>query len=183
MFNPASYEENVLETQQEGFHVLTVSATDADADAVVTYSIPSGLPFAIDQNGELTLKSLNPGQLPLDYETQTKYEFYITATDNGDRSSTAAVIVNVLDVNDNTPTFVVPSQSVDVPEDEEVNSIVATVSASDPDSGLNGMVTYEIIDGNLEEKFQINRVSFFPLNYYIFAFSFFGVCKYIKPAM
>jgi len=50
-------------------------------------------------------------------------------------SSTVTVYINVIDENDNTPVFESNSYNVDVYENATVNTVVATVTATDRDSG------------------------------------------------
>lgn len=41
----------------------------------------------------------------LDYEQQTSYSLTLEAKDGGNRTTTANILVNVIDVNDNAPIF------------------------------------------------------------------------------
>lgn len=50
-------------------------------------------------------------------------------------SSTVTVYINVIDENDNVPVFETNSYNVDVYENATVNTVVATVTATDRDSG------------------------------------------------
>lgn len=43
--------------------------------------------------------------LELDYEQQMSYSLTLEAKDGGNRTTTANILVNVIDVNDNTPIF------------------------------------------------------------------------------
>ena len=59
-------------------------------------------PFTVDpDNGDLILES------SLDYEDMQSYNFFVLASDGGDPrgSNFAQVVVNVIDVNDNSPIF------------------------------------------------------------------------------
>lgn len=57
---------------------------------------------------------------------------------------TATVVVNVLDVNDNSPVFKDITYHVDLPENGE-NQVIHSVLATDRDSGPNGQISYSII--------------------------------------
>lgn len=57
-------------------------------------------------------------------------------------SSTVTVYVNVIDENDNAPVFETNTYNVDIYENATVNTVVATVMATDRDSGKH--VTYYI---------------------------------------
>lgn len=50
-------------------------------------------------------------------------------------SSTVTVYINVIDENDNAPVFETNSYNVDVYENATVNTVVASVMATDRDSG------------------------------------------------
>lgn len=50
-------------------------------------------------------------------------------------SSTVTVYVNVIDENDNAPVFETNGYNVDVYENATVNTVVATATATDRDSG------------------------------------------------
>ena len=90
----------------------------------------------------------------LDFETRRRYSIYVKATDNIDNSAnqrssqTQAITIDIRDVNDNAPTIV---NSGDKPktilENAFVNgqTIIETVSATDPDDGDNGKVDYQLI--------------------------------------
>lgn len=53
------------------------------------------------------------------------------------------------DINDNPPVFPNSGYSFMVSQDAEADMAVITVTATDEDSGENGRVSYEILQGNL----------------------------------
>lgn len=57
------------------------------------------------------------------------------------RSDNAVVNITVIDVNDNTPKFSGKSYSEKL---DELSTIVLTVTATDSDSGTNGMIDFSI---------------------------------------
>lgn len=61
-------------------------------------------------------------------------------------SGTATVLCSVLDENDNEPEFTQPSVHISIPENLPPG-VVHTAQASDPDSGLNGSITYSLHHG------------------------------------
>lgn len=72
-------------------------------------------------------------------------------------SSTATVVVEVLDENDNSPQFSHKLFQVKLPEQQstaEPQNIYRLV-ARDDDVGLNGMITYSLED-SLQDRFGIN---------------------------
>ena len=66
------------------------------------------------------------------------------------------MILNVRDVNDQTPKFSADSYVAKVALDAEPDSHVLLVVATDLDNGDNGKVVYNITSGNSEGAFKIN---------------------------
>lgn len=74
--------------------------------------------------------------------------------------SSTTIYVRIADENDNAPMF---------PEEEyvtilsegplTVGATIATVTAIDPDEGLNGTLRYAIAQGNLDQTFRINNIT------------------------
>lgn len=153
VFDPPNYERRVSETALVGEPVLQVFAVDKDSgkDSRIFYNITSGNidgTFSIDpQNGNIIL------QIPLDYETLKLYKLHVEASD-GKFSSGANVSIQVVDYNDNSPKFSLPSFSFSVPENISVGQLVGTVNASDKDSFDNADIHYSISSNY--DKFAIN---------------------------
>ncbi|XP_041055633.1 protocadherin-16-like [Carcharodon carcharias] len=143
MFEKDVYELQVPENQ-ERVSLFTAKATDKDSgeNGRLEYEIIEGDPnghFWIDQNtGILSTMS------GLDRESISLYTLTILARDQGipQHSCTVSVSVTVLDINDNSPTFMEPSYTIDIPEDSAVGTVIQTVSAADGDEGSNGDVLY-----------------------------------------
>ena len=77
----------------------------------------------------------------------------------GARFAIFKVNVEVIDLNDNTPTFSKPQYTLDVPEDTSLGTTVFTFLASDPDDGNNGLVTYSLLFSNCSELWILNSTS------------------------
>lgn len=126
--------------------LIQFRATDADlgVNSEVVYSITAGNrkdTFHVDaMTGVLYLHK------PLDYEELSAYQLNITASDNGNPrlSTTILFAIAVQDANDNPPSF--PSTAIvrQIREGIPVHTPIVTVTADDPDSSLNGKVTYAI---------------------------------------
>ncbi|XP_052077487.1 protein dachsous-like [Mytilus californianus] len=142
--------------QQSLQKILAHDKDDGD-NGKIFYTIEAGNTgnaFEIDsETGELTCNSL-------DREVVSTYNLTIGARDQGQtsRKATCVVIVNVLDVNDNAPSFAKYSYGYNIPEDTAVGSTVLLVSAMDVDQGDNAKVTYSL-GNDTEGQFQINSVS------------------------
>lgn len=62
------------------------------------------------------------------------------------RSTRALVTVDVLDVNDNAPTFEQETYTAVIPENAPSGVSVVNITATDPDEDKGGVINYEIID-------------------------------------
>ncbi|XP_037117265.1 protocadherin alpha-C2-like [Syngnathus acus] len=80
----------------------------------------------------------------LDRELQAVHQLILTAVDGGvpARTGTASIIVRVLDVNDNAPSFDKDKYLVDVMENSPIGSLVIQLNATDLDEGSNSDVFY-----------------------------------------
>jgi hypothetical protein len=100
----------------------TVSATDADSDAV-TFSV-SGSELAITSGGVLTFASAP------DYETKSSYTATVTASD-GINSTTQDITVSVTDVDDTAPVITSGATGTNLVENAGAGQTVYTITASD----------------------------------------------------
>ncbi|KAM4555055.1 uncharacterized protein PAE49_014239 [Odontesthes bonariensis] len=100
-------------------------------------------------------------QKPLDREKQDQISLVLTAVDGGEpqMSGTMLIVITVLDVNDNAPVFTQQTYKSTVTENSPTGTVVATVTASDADQGMNGKITYSITNAVDEDReiFQINK--------------------------
>ncbi|XP_067623757.1 LOW QUALITY PROTEIN: cadherin-related tumor suppressor-like [Eurosta solidaginis] len=152
-FAQTASEVSVLETSAIGTELMRFRATDSDLgiNSQVTFSITAGNrkdTFHIDAiSGSLYLHK------SLDYEETTAYNLNITASDGGTPrlSNTIIFTVNVVDENDNPPSF--PNTAIvrQIKEGIAVKTPIVTITAEDPDSGLNGKVTYAIVKQDPEQ--------------------------------
>ncbi|KFU99901.1 Cadherin EGF LAG seven-pass G-type receptor 2, partial [Pterocles gutturalis] len=82
----------------------------------------------------------------LDYESQKNYILNISLSD-GNATDYATVFIKVTDVNDNSPVFGITSTTVTILENMPAGTSVTSVSATDVDEGLNGLVVYTLKGG------------------------------------
>ena len=84
----------------------------------------------------------------LNFETTTTYTLIVQALDSnsapGALSSTAVVIVNIDPVNEADPVFSSSTYTVTIQEDTSIGQSILKVSASDADSGSDGVITYSM---------------------------------------
>lgn len=154
----------VTENALNGTAIFRANATDADAgdNAKVSYSLVTDTKdFSVDKSTGILFVSNN-----LDRERQDLYELKIRATDGGGRGpnypplySEALVRISIDDINDNAPKFSLPSYSVKIREDIPKGSVVAAVTAFDPDLGPEGEVVYSSEDVDSDGSFKIDSLS------------------------
>uniref|UniRef100_A0A3B4BAR4 Cadherin domain-containing protein n=1 Tax=Periophthalmus magnuspinnatus TaxID=409849 RepID=A0A3B4BAR4_9GOBI len=126
--------------------LITVTDADAGDNSVVTLSILNSKDnFIIDpQTGVIK------PNITFDREQQSSYTFMVKAVDGGQppSSSYAKVTINVVDVNDNRPVFVIPSSNYSydlVRTSTTPGAVVTRVFAIDNDTGMNAELHYSII--------------------------------------
>lgn len=157
-FTKDIYQASISESAQNLTQLLRVSASDVDENknGLVRYDILEGNEeeqFSIDStSGQVTLVG------KLDYETTPFYSLKIMVEDSGivPLSSTCVLSISVLDDNDNSPSFPKTTLTVDVLENMRIGELVASVTATDSDSGSNADITYSISATNNHGTFSIS---------------------------
>ncbi|XP_023246890.1 cadherin-related tumor suppressor [Copidosoma floridanum] len=145
---------SVPETTALNVELLRFRATDADlgSNAELSYAITAGNKYDAfhvePATGALYLRK------PLDYEDQKFHQLNVSCSDSGHPrlSSLVSLRVDVVDANDNPPVF--PNTAIvrQIVEGLPVHRPVVTVSAEDPDSGDNGLVSYAIASQEPEDE-------------------------------
>ncbi|KAJ8985393.1 hypothetical protein NQ317_007551 [Molorchus minor] len=161
-FTQQQYSASVWEGNKKGAFVLQVIAFDADegANSRILYHIVDGNhdnAFKIEPAFSGTLKT----NIVLDREIRDTYRLTVIATDEGvpQMTGTARIRINVVDVNDNQPTFP-PHSIITVKEDMGVGTALTTVTANDVDT--YPALTYSFSKDNDKEYlkyFSIDRFS------------------------
>ena len=122
--------------------IYTVVATDIDASDVLTYSLAN--------TGDYSYLNINPAtgavtlKMYADYETKASYSFTVVATDAGGLSSSKAVTVSVINMNE-SPIFSPSVQSLtytDTVATDSFSPTSGTFIATDVDA--NTTLTYGI---------------------------------------
>lgn len=70
---------------------------------------------------------------------------------------TTEVKIHVLDLNDNAPRFILDSYQKVISENATVDSQILRVTATDADSGTNGQVHYSLLNGNVNNTFELDN--------------------------
>uniref|UniRef100_W5MZS7 Cadherin domain-containing protein n=1 Tax=Lepisosteus oculatus TaxID=7918 RepID=W5MZS7_LEPOC len=164
VFTQAVYKAVVVENAMKGTLVTTVSATDIDegSNAIVTYSmshVADGIDklFQIDpHSGEVKVA----GQI--DFEKSKYYQINIQAKDDGSLTDSSKILLEVVDVNDNSPEITLMSFSNAVPENALPGTVIAMLNIQDQDSGNNGIV-HCIINENIPFKITLSSSTFYNL--------------------
>ncbi|XP_036168184.1 protocadherin gamma-B7 isoform X12 [Myotis myotis] len=156
-----SLSDHILEDSRPGMVVALFKTRDWDSgeNAKVTCKLSSNVPFKIHSSSNNYYKLVTDGAL--DRELTPEYNVTITATDRGKPplSSSTTITLRVTDVNDNAPVFQQPAYLVHVPENNPPGASIAQASASDPDLGPNGQVSYSIVASDLEPRALSSYVS------------------------
>ncbi|XP_054282044.1 fat-like cadherin-related tumor suppressor homolog [Macrosteles quadrilineatus] len=157
MFKVNRWSVQIREDIEVGQIVLKLEAIDIDSgsNGMIRYSLDtdSMQQFAIDSfNGILMVLS------SLDREKKAQYNISVVATDQGtiSLSSTAYVNLEVLDVNDNPPTFLTPNVTTVLQADRMPGWAVFHFAVTDADLTLNSSFIFHITEGNSKDMFRID---------------------------
>ncbi|XP_033015793.1 protocadherin-7 isoform X3 [Lacerta agilis] len=132
--------------------LVQVSDRDQGENGVVTCTVVGDVPFQLKPASEGEGEPQNKRKYflhtsaPLDYEAVRDYNVVIVAVDSGSPSlsSNNSLLVRVGDTNDNPPVFSQAVLEVSFPENNAPGERVATVIATDADSGKNAEIAYSL---------------------------------------
>ncbi|XP_014838553.1 PREDICTED: protocadherin-15 isoform X4 [Poecilia mexicana] len=145
-----------VQEEQANLFVGQVRATDPDAGAngQVYYRIVN-FPdlFVISANGSIYTKR------PLDRELRDQYSLIVEASDGAvdPRRTALTLLVQILDIDDNSPVFSQQVYVVNVPENSPVGTVVLKLSAVDTDLFSN--ITYRIKTESARQLFSLNPIT------------------------
>ena len=174
VFSPLLYSTVLTESTPNGTYIgVTVKATDDDtgSDGEIRFGLLGdhrNYDFEIDAiSGNISI-----GGEGLDYERQGAYQLYAVVSDGGvpQLSSTALVVVVIIDENDNEPIWEKDTYTLSINENTTVGSNLLTVRATDSDpvhfneltemyENTNGLVTYSIDSGDPLSQFSITPLT------------------------
>ncbi|KAG7227641.1 hypothetical protein INR49_029402 [Caranx melampygus] len=168
LFSKSLYEVSVLENNIPGSYVTTVVARDPDVgkNAKVSYKLIDSEVAGSPVSTYVSIDALSGSLFTLrsfDYETLQQIELVIQAEDRGSPSlsSTSTIRIRVVDQNDNYPYFTFPAllnDSADIPLPFNAPSgyLALRVAAEDGDEGMNGELSYQIVQGD-SKLFMMNK--------------------------
>ncbi|XP_063784869.1 protocadherin alpha-7-like isoform X4 [Pseudophryne corroboree] len=149
--------------------IISVHDRDTGSNGRVNCHISKNIPFKINPAfmGDFSLTV----DAPLDRETNSEYEVMIIATDEGSPflSVSKTLKIDISDVNDNTPQFIQPVDTIFIKENNPPGSHVYTALASDPDVGQNSFITYSISESTIDGIPISSYMSINPENGKVFA--------------
>uniref|UniRef100_A0A3B3BBE3 Si:ch73-379j16.2 n=1 Tax=Oryzias melastigma TaxID=30732 RepID=A0A3B3BBE3_ORYME len=148
-FMQDTYQFEIYENTPVGNIIGKVDAIDPDEgiSGEVKYSLGKTLLRKVYETFELDSES---GQIKLkgslDFEESEMYKIDVEATDKGTPPliGRCKVVIKIKDINDNDPEIDVTSFSNSVPEDSKPGTVIALISVTDRDSGINGKVIAHI---------------------------------------
>nr|XP_056703533.1 protocadherin Fat 2 [Euleptes europaea] len=159
MSSPIIY-SSVMENSPPNTSILQVKATDPD------FSSQGKLTFHIINGNHQGFFAINPvtgviytTSQQLDREYKAEHILEVSVSDNGEPplKSTSKVVLQVMDVNDNAPTFSHKLFVVNLPEKvaSETPLPVYRMIAIDHDEGMNRQITYSL-EENIDGFFSIH---------------------------
>ena len=154
IFNSNSYAASVNESVPLGTTIVQVAAEDDDFNQAgeVSFRFVADL---FDQNSGSKLFSIDPntGVIQttdlLDREIKARHVLAVAAHDQGiqsQKSAVATVVIDVDDINDNSPVFNQALYIAEIYESAAAGSVVTVVSCSDLDSVDVGKLRFDISD-------------------------------------
>ncbi|XP_030621277.1 protocadherin alpha-4-like [Chanos chanos] len=166
-FSSSLFKTHITENVPQGTTVIILNATDIDdgTNGEIIYSFSKKdqdkilRVFQIDpKTGTITVKG------HIDFEENRAFEIRAQASDKGQPPlvTHCKVLVEVLDLNDNSPEITVTSLSSTVREDAKVGTAIALLSVIDRDDGKNGMVN-SIVSNQVPFKLESNYKNYFSL--------------------
>ena len=151
----------VLENTSTGTKLATITATDADGTASLSYKLLGDAgPFALSKSGVLTLNGA------LDYETTSTYTLTVQASD-GTNTPTTRVVISVEDVNEHSPAFASDAVAWEtafadgaVLENTSTDTKLATITATDADGTAS--LSYKLLGD--ADPFALSKSGVLTLN-------------------
>ncbi|XP_053320417.1 protocadherin Fat 2 [Spea bombifrons] len=145
----AVFYASVMENSPSNVSVLQLEASDADSAGKLYFFFSNGNNQGFFMLNPYTGLITTTAQ-QLDRESKEEHILEVTVSDNGTPplQSISRVVIQVLDVNDNPPTFSQKLFTIQLPERESSEEPVSIyrLIAMDRDKGINSQVTYSITE-------------------------------------
>ncbi|XP_076448228.1 protocadherin Fat 4-like [Babylonia areolata] len=166
--SPANYHkvyENSVPTETK---IVTLQCTDNDtspSNDIVSYAIVSGDDGAAEGGAKFSMmnEEVHTTAVAIDPAVKDPYILTVHVTDGGSLVATATVTVEVAGQPPEWQLFTPVGPAYSVSEDVSPGYLVATLTATDPDSGDAGVVEYYILSLN-DTATGDDELSFFQLH-------------------
>ncbi len=165
LFEESEYTIEISESVDAGSELTRLLIRELSVSSEITYvldvtsPVDEGAAFSIPGGSSPeAVISLASGQ-GLDRENIPQYQMTITAQRQFPvpQTATATLVINVLDINDNTPRFIDGENPVIRVNEETLSQTkVSRVNVTDRDINENGRIQYDIIDEPLAFPFFLN---------------------------
>ncbi|XP_068062403.1 protocadherin gamma-B5-like [Anomalospiza imberbis] len=128
--------------------VLNINDLDSGENGQVSCELSGEAPLSIVASSGGSYKVVTAGAL--DREQASEHRVTVVARDRGRPAlrSSAELVLEVSDVNDNAPVFEEAAYSAYVAENNAAGALVLRVQARDADAGANGRVSYWLAGGS-----------------------------------
>ncbi|NXR40073.1 CDHR2 protein, partial [Zosterops hypoxanthus] len=167
-----SFTGNIIEHSSSRLPVSNLNIVAHDPDKGINSSFELSLqgpnanaftvsPTTIVGTGEVQILVQNSALV--DYEISHVMVVQIIANDTGnptDCCSTATVTIDLIDTNDHIPEFPQSTYYLSVEENSPDGTIISpNITAYDPDSGVLGQITYQLLPANILDTFMVNATT------------------------
>ena len=165
-FSEMNYTGSVCENAVAGTTVLTVNVSNPSPTDFIQFDILEGSDYHSNLDRTFSIREdttffnlatiIVGSQSIVDFERlhpNPNFQFFVSAT-NIHGSSIVPVEIFVMDIDDNPPEFST-NIFISIAENEPVGTTVATVQATDLDSGANGEIRYRFRAGQTQSYFNI----------------------------
>ncbi|XP_043970831.1 protocadherin-10a isoform X3 [Gambusia affinis] len=144
--------ESVSEQHAPGTVIALFSVSDRDSgeNGQMSCEIMGDVPFKLKSSFKNYYTIVTDGSL--DRENTDSYTITVVATDKGQPSlaTSKSIKVHVSDENDNAPRFTQAVYDVYVAENNVPGAFIHAVTALDPDIGQNSLITYSILECDIQ---------------------------------
>ncbi|NXS29599.1 CDHR2 protein, partial [Pomatostomus ruficeps] len=163
---------NIIEHSSSRLPISNLSIVAHDPDKGINSSYELSLkgpnaaaftvfPTMIVGTGEVQILVQNSSLV--DYEISHVMVVQIIANDTGnptDCCSTATVTINLIDSNDHIPEFPQSTYNLNVTENSPDGTVISpNITAYDPDSGVLGQITYQLLPESIRKIFMVNATT------------------------
>ncbi|XP_068265501.1 cadherin-related family member 2 [Nyctibius grandis] len=167
-----NFRGNIIEHSSTRLPVsnLSIVAHDPDKGINSSYELylqgPNASAFTVSPTrivgtGEVQLLVQDPSSV--DYEISHVMVVQIVANDTGnptDCCSMATVTIDLIDSNDHIPEFPQSTYNLSVMENSPAGTVIApNITAYDPDSGVLGQITYQLLPESIRKIFTVNATT------------------------